>query len=284
MRVVFCGVRGSTPAPGPEFATVGGHTSCVAIGAGTGGPPRLVLDAGTGLRRLSTLLDGAPFAGTILLGHLHWDHTQGLPFFAAGDRPDAHTRVLLPEQGAPAVDLVARFMSPPAFPVGPLGLRGSWSFESIDEGRHEIEGFEVLAREIPHKGGRTFGYRISDGTASVAYLTDHGPAGVLGPGPDGGGPYHAAALELCQGVDLLIHDAQHTAEELAAVAAFGHSSADYAVELGRRCAVPRVLLFHHDPNRTDEQIASIERSFRTRRDVWVEAAREGAEIVLPGER
>ena len=84
MRVVFCGVRGSTCAPGAEFVRYGGHTSCVAL-AHDGGPPTLVLDAGTGLRNLTRHLDGQPFRGTILLGHLHWDHTHGLPFFVAGN-------------------------------------------------------------------------------------------------------------------------------------------------------------------------------------------------------
>ena len=90
----------------------------------------------------------------------------------------------------------------------------------------------MLALEIPHKGGRTFGYRVSDGRSSIAYLSDHGPS-ALGPGPDGWGPYHDAALALADGVDVLIHDAQHTADELPAAGACGHSAADYAVRLGR---------------------------------------------------
>ena len=286
MRVTLCGVRGSTPAPGADYARVGGNTSCVAVCHGDEHRPRLVLDAGTGLRAVTSMLDGAPFDGTILLGHLHWDHTHGLPFFAAADHPLARTRVLLPAQGAPAIDLVARFMSPPSFPIGPLGLRGAWSFESIDEGEHDIEGFAVLALEIPHKGGRTFGYRVSDGSATIAYLSDHGPYGAFGPGPDGLGPYHRSALELCAGADVLIHDAQHTAEELPARGSFGHSAVGYPVELARRCGVPRVLLFHHDPERTDDDVAAIERSLQAScaagGGVAVEAGVEGMTIDLPG--
>jgi phosphoribosyl 1,2-cyclic phosphodiesterase len=239
-----------------------------------------VLDAGTGLRAVTALLDGHPFDGTIMLGHLHWDHTHGLPFFAGGDRPDAHTTVLVPSQGAAAIELVSRFMSPPSFPVDPRGLRGEWSFESLEEGEHEIEGFRVLAREIPHKGGRTFGFRISDDGGTIAYLSDHGPYGAFGPGPDGLGPYHEAALSLCDGTDVLIHDAQHTASELPARASFGHSAADYAVGLARHCRVPRVLLFHHDPDRTDDQVAAIEHAWRDAPDIAVEAAREGMAIDL----
>jgi phosphoribosyl 1,2-cyclic phosphodiesterase len=279
MRVVLCGVRGSTPSPGREFARVGGNTSCVALYRHGDDRPRLVLDAGTGLRAVTDLLGGAPFEGTILLGHLHWDHTHGLPFFRGGDHGAARTRVLLPAQGTAAIDVVSRFMSPPAFPIGPQELRGAWSFDSLEEGEHEIEGFRVLAREIPHKGGRTFGYRLSDAVGTVTYLSDHGPYGALGPGPEGLGPYHESAIALCSGADLLIHDAQHTAQELPGAASFGHSAADYAVGLARHCRVPRVLLFHHDPSRTDDEVDAIEASLHAS-DVKVEAAREGTSIEL----
>ena len=92
MRLHLCGVRGSTPAPGPDFVEIGGHTSCIAIARDEDAHPTLVLDAGTGLRTVTCLLGERPFDGTILLTHLHWDHTQGLPFFRAGDRPDAGVR------------------------------------------------------------------------------------------------------------------------------------------------------------------------------------------------
>src|SRR5688572_18271729 len=169
MRVVICGARGSTPAPGSEYVRYGGHTACVAL-ARDGERPTLVIDAGTGLTRLSKILDGQAFRGTILLGHLHWDHTHGLPFFAAGDRSDSRVRLLMPADGDPQ-ELLARVISPPHFPIGPDELEGSWSFERIGEGEHEIEGFSVLALEVPHKGGVTLGYRISDGESAVTYLS-----------------------------------------------------------------------------------------------------------------
>lgn len=283
MRVHLCGVRGSTPAVGAEFAAVGGNTSCVAIVHDDEVMPRLVLDAGTGLRAVSTLLAGEPFRGTILLGHLHWDHTHGLPFFRAGDRPDAVTRLLVPEQGMPAIDLIGTFMAPPAFPIGPERLRGEWSFESIDEGVHSVEGFRMLAREIPHKGGRTLGYRIDDGGSSLAYLSDHGPVEAMGPGLDGLGPYHEAALELCRDVDLLIHDAQYTAAELPDRASFGHSAGEYAVGLAERAGASSVLLFHHDPDRTDTEVEAIERMLAASTQINVVAAREGETISLPAQ-
>ena len=254
MEVHFCGVRGSTPAPGIEFVRYGGHTSCVALTPDGGTAPRLILDAGAGLQRASALLDGGPFDGTILLTHLHWDHVLGLPFFAASDREDAHTHVLLPEQasGAGAAEVLAGMMSPPYFPVGPTELRGSWSFGTVNPGVHEIEGFTVLAREVPHKGGRTFGYRISDGHSTLTYMPDHCPT-ALGAGEDGFGAIHETAVELAAGTDLLIHDAQLFPAELAETN-FGHAVADYAVGLARHAQARAVAFFHHRPDRRDEAL------------------------------
>ncbi|MDQ3570823.1 MAG: MBL fold metallo-hydrolase [Actinomycetota bacterium] len=277
MRLHVFGVRGSTPAPGPEFVRYGGHTSCVAL-AHDGMAPSLVLDAGTGIRRLTGVLGGLPFRGTILLGHLHWDHTRGLPFFAAGDHPDARVHLYLPEQGD-AVEILSRAMSPPHFPISPQELRGDWSFDGLCPGQHELEGFTVLALDIPHKGGRTFGFRVSDGAASVAYLSDHSPV-TLGPGAEGLGEYHQAAMALAQGVDLLVHDAQHTAEEFEAKRSFGHSAVEYAVGLAREAGARRLLLFHHDPPRTDDALDAIVASHQDG-PVPVEAAVEETTVELP---
>ena len=101
MKVTFHGVRGSTPVAGPEFARVGGHTSCLAFSHGDE-LPTLVLDAGTGLQTLIPTFAGRPFRGTILLTHLHWDHVQGLPFAPPLDRDDARVVLAQPAQGDPA--------------------------------------------------------------------------------------------------------------------------------------------------------------------------------------
>ncbi len=269
MRLWVCGVRGSTPAPGRDFVRYGGHTSCVAL-AHDGGTPSLVLDAGTGIRRIGDLMNGSPFHGAILLGHLHWDHTQGLPFAGVFDREGAKVALYQPAQGDP-VEVLSRAMAPPHFPIGPQQLRGDWTFEALSEGSHDIAGFSVLALDIPHKGGRTFGYRVSDGRASMAYLSDHWPIS-LGPGPDGLGEYHPAVLELTRGVDVIFHDAQYTAAELPARAQFGHSAIEYAVGLCER-AGSRLLLYHHDPNRTDDQLDALVAQWADHSPA-VEAARE----------
>ena len=254
MRVVFCGVRGSTCAPGMEFVRYGGHTSCVAL-AHDGGVPTLVLDAGTGLRNLTRHLGGQPFRGTILLGHLHWDHTHGLPFFAAGNEPESEVTVVMPAQGDPE-GVLERAFSPPHFPVTPTQLRGHWRVTSHEPGTSEVEGFSVLAAEIPHKGGRTFGYRVTDGRGTLAYLSDHSPV-AAGAGPDGLGAYHDSALALAENVDLLIHDAQHTAAEFADRAFLGHSAVEYAVGLAETAGARTLVLFHHDPSRTDDEIDAL---------------------------
>ena len=256
MRLHLCGVRGSTPAPGPAFARVGGHTSCVAVAHHAEPAPRLLLDGGTGLRRVAELLDGGPFEGALLLGHLHWDHTQGIPFFAAGDRPDARVDVHLPVADGDAAHGLDGLMAPPFFPIEASELHGRWSFQALDEGSLEVEEFTVLVREIPHTGGRTFGFRVGDGDGTIAYISDHGPI-ALGSGPDGWGPYHEAVCELTDGVDVLLHDAQFTAAELADRPHFGHSAADYAVALAERCHVDRLLLYHHDPDRTDDEVDAL---------------------------
>lgn len=268
MRLRFCGVRGSTPAPGRDFVGVGGHTSCVAVTPAGAVLPTLLLDAGTGIRVVSDLVAPGPFAGTILLTHLHWDHVQGIPFFAAGDRDDASVRVLLPDAGTEAVAAIAGAMSPPHFPIGPDGLRGVWSFAAIDEGTTEVEGVTVSAREIPHKGGRTFGFRLTDGTGSVAYLPDHDPA------PSG--PARLAALELVRDVDLLVHGGQFTAAESARAHAYGHAVVDDVVELAVEAGARELWLTHHAPARTDADVAEIVAGLAGA-PLPVHAAREGDE-------
>lgn len=276
MRLTFCGVRGSTPAPGAAFLRYGGSTSCVAVQTG-GEPVRLLLDAGTGICAVDDLLD-APYDGVILLGHLHWDHTHGLPFFRAGGREGSRVQVMIPAQGDSVEAVLARAFSPPHFPIVPSQLGAGWTFEPIAPGTRTFGSYEVLAREIPHKGGRTFGYRVSDGHSTVAYLSDHSPSSV-GPGLDGLGERHDAALELAADVDVLIHDAQHLAAEFPGVGYLGHASAEYAVALGREAGAKRVVLYHHAPGRTDDQVDALLASVQSS-SLSVLAAREGLVLDL----
>jgi ribonuclease BN (tRNA processing enzyme) len=232
----------------------GGHTSSLAITADGAAVPGLVLDAGTGIRAVSALLNGRPFRGTIALTHLHWDHVHGMPFFTAGDRNDAVISVLLPEpEDGDAIAALERGMSPPHFPITPRQLRGDWTIAGLQPGQVEAGPLTLLAREIPHLGGRTFGYRVSDGRRSIAYLPDHRPT-ALGPGPDGLGSYHDAALELADGADVLLHDSFWYADEFDPARDLGHSAAEYAIGLAAAAGARRVVLLHHRPDRSDDEL------------------------------
>ena len=144
-------------------------------------------------------------------------------------------------------------MSPPFFPIGPRGLRGEWTFTAVEHGPTEIHGFSVMAYDVPHKGGRTVGYRISDGSASISYAPDHRPT-AFGPGDDGFGAYHEAALALATDVDVLVHGGPYRAQELRIADDFGHTTIPYAVGLACRGGAKRLVITHHSPVRTDEQL------------------------------
>jgi phosphoribosyl 1,2-cyclic phosphodiesterase len=248
MRLWLLGVRGSTPAPGAEFVRYGGNTSCVAIAADGQDVPTLVLDAGTGLRSLTALLPGPAFQGTILLSHLHWDHMQGIPFFAAGDHYQSVVDLYLPAQGGlSGRDLLAKTMSPPCFPIPPEGLRGAWTFTALKPGRIDVAGFGVTAAEVAHKGGRTYGYRVDDSWGSIAYLPDHGP--VQGCSDE--------LRAMIRGVDVLVHDAQFLESERSVADLFGHATVDDAIRLATDADVKALVLFHHGPARTDDQLDAI---------------------------
>jgi len=253
MKVVIHGARGSTPAAGREFARVGGNTSCVSLAPTGSNVPTLLLDAGTGVRNATTALGDAPFRGDILLTHLHWDHVQGIPFFQAADREDAQVRLRLPAQddasaGSPgsAEALLAEAMSPPHFPIGPDGLRGDWSLEALDPGTFACGGFMVTALDIPHKGGRTFGFRIEADAATIAYLPDH-DAEFDNP----------AALELCDDVDVLLHGGMFGEDERPTARAFGHGTVADAWRLARNAGARSLVVLHHAPNRTDDEVEEL---------------------------
>jgi phosphoribosyl 1,2-cyclic phosphodiesterase len=258
VKLVLLGVRGSTPAVGPDFTRWGGHTSCVAVLTGTAEVPSLVLDAGTGLRDLPALVDGRPYRGAIVLSHLHWDHLQGLPFCPVIDHPESEVDLYLPGAGDPYA-LLARAMSPPHFPIEPGGLLGRWRFEPA-------AAAPVRTAEIAHKGGTTVGIRVEADGRSVAYLPDH----VVG---------DAAAEELIAGVDVLLHDGQFLDREAERAHAYGHSTLGEALRLADRCEVGRLVLTHHAPARTDAEIDALAAAFRcTPGGRPVAFARQGATI------
>jgi len=274
------GVRGSTPAPGADFVRYGGHTSCVAVLGDGQAEPELVLDGGTGVRDLGALTGGRPFHGTVVLTHLHWDHVQGIPFCPVLDHPEAGVDLLVPgpwdgEHGhAEAVglkprDLLARAMAPPHFPIPPEGLLGSWRFRPARPGQHEAGATRVWLERAPHKGGTTLAVRVDlDGT-SLAYLPDHLVSGAEAP-PDAG------LSRLLDQVDLLVHDGQFLDDEQARAADYGHSTIGQALRLADQHQVGRVLLTHHAPGRTDDELDRLAaRVTRTPQGRPVAFARQG---------
>jgi ribonuclease BN (tRNA processing enzyme) len=286
VRLVLLGVRGSTPAPGAAYLRYGGHTSSVAVLAEADAVPRLVLDGGTGVRDLTDLMAGQPFRGALVLSHLHWDHVYGLPFSRALDVDGAQIEVWVPAVGGDcgptpdhaidhAIDhaaesddvarhLIAATMSPPHFPIGPDGLLGRWRFRLARPGRlpiaaapEEVSPTVVRVAPVRHKGGTTWAVRVDlDGT-SVGYVPDHAittleNGRLVEPADD-----DVAALDLLQGVDLLLHDGQFTAAQARLAADYGHSTIEDALAWADRCQAGRLVLIHHAPTRTDDELDAL---------------------------
>jgi phosphoribosyl 1,2-cyclic phosphodiesterase len=253
MRVEFHGVRGSTPCEGSQFSRYGGHSSCVSLEVD--GEPPIVFDLGTGLRAYGERLGGASeFHGTALLSHLHWDHVQGLPFFAPLHNAATKLAVYGPRQAeGPLDEVFAQLMRPPFFPIRPEGLNGDVRFYDTVDDDFPVGLAKVRSRWVRHVGP-TLGFRVDWHGASVAYVPDHGP-GCCPDDPDDYVPHEI--LELCDGVDLLIHDAQHTAKEYEPKRHWGHSTVDYALQVARESGARHLALFHHDPSHVDTDLDRI---------------------------
>ena len=247
LNVSFYGTRGSTPCPSEDNRRYGGNTSCVALESPGHDP--IVLDLGTGLRFFGeTQPNDGTFRGAALVTHLHWDHVQGLPFFTPVLKPGAQFDIYGPPQaGSTLSDAFHRFICPPFFPVTVEQLYGQMTFYDAGDTDLVLDGAKVRVRPVPHVGANN-GYRVEMGGASVAYLSDHQMP------QDGTHSVSEDVLELCDGVDVLIHDAQYTPEEFVEKAHWGHCTIDYAVFVAREAGAKRLALFHHDPARTDDQL------------------------------
>lgn len=283
VRVVFNGVRGSTPCAGADYVRFGGSSSCVAIEPDDGAP--IILDLGTGLRPYGRQWEASgsePFRGHVLLTHLHWDHVQGLPFFTPLHRPDAALEVFGPRlESGSLSEVLDRLMGPPFFPIRARDLAAEVAFREVGEDDFAVGSAKVRSRWLRHTDA-TLGFRVEVAGAVVAYLPDHGQGCSDHADdhiPDG-------VLELCDGADVLIHDAQHTVEEFAPKRHWGHSTVDYALHVGREAGVREVVLFHHDPAHTDADLDRIEAvacDLGSRLGLaGVTAAREGSALSLSG--
>jgi ribonuclease BN (tRNA processing enzyme) len=161
-------------------------------------------------------------------------------------------------------------MSPPCFPIPPEGLRGAWTFNALQPGRFNLGGLGVTAVEVAHKGGRTYGYRVDDLSGSIAYLPDHGP--VQGCSDE--------VRAMIRGVDVLLHDAQFVEAERSTADLFGHATVDDAIRLATEAEVRTLVLFHHGPFRTDDQLDTLALGLDAPMNVFF--AVEGQVIQVPG--
>jgi phosphoribosyl 1,2-cyclic phosphodiesterase len=251
VTITFYGVRGSTPCTGAEFARYGGHSSCVVLEAPD--QPPILFDLGTGLRPYGMKCEGT-FHGTALLSHLHWDHMQGLPFFVPLHVPGATLDVYGPRQAdGPLGDVFAQMMRPPFFPIRPADLTGEVRFHDTADDDFPVGLAKVRSRWVRHVGP-TLGFRVDWNGTSIAYLPDHGPGTVVEHADDF---VPAEVLELCDGVDVLIHDAQHTLAEYEPKRHWGHCTVDYAVLVAREVNARSLVLFHHDPIHGDDEMDRI---------------------------
>ncbi|HTL84110.1 MAG TPA: MBL fold metallo-hydrolase [Acidimicrobiia bacterium] len=252
IRVRFNGVRGSTPCAGEAYTKYGGNSSCVALEADNAQP--IIFDLGTGLRPYGVQCDG-DFHGAVLLTHLHWDHVQGLPFFTPMHRESSSLDVYGPRQAdGPLGDVFTAMMRPPHFPITPAQLAGDVRFHDTGDDDFPIGVAKVRSRWVRHVGP-TLGFRVDWNGVSVAYIPDHGP-GCCPEDPDDYVPQEM--LELCDGVDVLIHDAQHTHEEYGPKRHWGHCTIEYAVHVARESGARKLVLFHHDPSHGDAELDRIE--------------------------
>lgn len=245
--MTFYGVRGSTPCPCEANRRYGGNTACVAIEVD--GDEPIVLDIGTGLRFWGeTLPQDGTFAGSALVTHLHWDHVQGLPFFVPVDRVGARLDIYAPEQEeGPLKDVFDDLMRPPYFPVRAAELRGDITFHGVQEADFAVGNAKVKTRNVPHPGP-TVGYRVEWDGRVVTYISDHQEP------MDGSQSVSDGVLELCDGADLLIHDAQYTPDEFEQKKHWGHCTVDFALKVAQEAGVRTLALFHHDPARSDDAV------------------------------
>jgi phosphoribosyl 1,2-cyclic phosphodiesterase len=273
MRVRFWGVRGSIPVPGAGTARIGGNTPCVEVR--TADREVIILDAGTGIRALGQELERNPdqrLLAILLFSHTHWDHIQGLPFFSPA-RLRHNRMVIMGERrlGKRLERVLAGQMTDVYLPFTLEDLHADLLIKEVHDGEQIVAGDRttILPHRIPHPGG-AFGYRISSQEKVVVYASD-----VNHP-PDGLDP---RVVELAQGADLLIHDAQFTPEEKQDRSAWGHSSWLEAVQVAQDAGVRRLILFHHDPDHCDNELEEIERQAQAVFPATL-LAREGLEVTL----
>jgi phosphoribosyl 1,2-cyclic phosphodiesterase len=270
VRVTFWGTRGSIPTPGAHTVRYGGDTPCVSL---EDGPGLLILDAGSGIRRLgeALLARGHRAPIDVLLSHTHWDHIQGLPFFAPVHDPKLKVRIYGPRPELLALrEVLMRQMSPPVSVPAYAADAARMEVTEITAGELRTDYFRIGALPLRHPG-RTLGFSVSAATggATVNYLTDN-ELGDLSTAPD----WQAALVGFLQGSEVLIHDATYADNEVPARRGWGHSSGSQAVDLAVAAGVRKLMLFHHAPEHGDREVDRVLAEARRR------VAVAGAQLVV----
>jgi phosphoribosyl 1,2-cyclic phosphodiesterase len=267
------GVRGSAPSPGAHTVRYGGHTTCLELAFAE--DHRLILDCGSGLRTLGNELavreHQGPLRFDVLLTHYHTDHLEGLRFF----KPLYEPRSEFVFHGFPPEDMdvqgaVDGLMRPPWFPLRLEDTPSRKRFVDLSEGTMDLHGLSITAASVDHPQGSA-GYRLDHGSHSIAFVTDTEPRDPAS---------ESAVARLAVGVGVLIHDAQYTPEEYERLyRGWGHSTWRHAIEAARRSGARELLLFHHDPDRSDEDLDAILEQARKEFPA-VRMAREGMTLEL----
>jgi len=281
VRLTIWGCRGSVPTPGPETLECGGNTSCVEVSLDNG--TVLVLDAGTGIRRLGEqLVERGTKRVHLLLTHLHLDHVEGLRFFSP--LWDAQTTIDIWGPPSPILSLkerIARSFSPPLFPIDLAAVPAHVEFRDVAREQWTIDGATVTADLVVHPGP-TVGFRVETVTSSFAYLPDHEPA--LAGRIEGRSTDWLSGASVAENADVLFHDAQYFEDEYEERIGWGHSSVGDAVTFSRAVGARRLLLFHHEPAHSDASLEELEahaRSLAGGDGSSPTLAREGMVVELP---
>lgn len=259
MKVRFWGTRGSIPKPGHATLRHGGNTACIEVRSNAG--TLIVLDCGSGAHDLGQALlaqGRLPVRGHLLITHTHWDHIQGVPFFAPFFVPGNEWDIYAPRGLAQSLhDTLAGQMQYAYFPITLEQLGASIRFHELVEGVFQVGDVLVRTQYLNHPA-LTLGYRLEADGSTLVYACDHEPyARQLGSGRGQVIGQDRRHVDFLAGADLVIHDAQYTADEYPAKVGWGHSTVEYAMLVAGLAGAKRLAFTHHDPLRSDEALDTI---------------------------
>jgi len=278
MKISLRGVRGSIPTTGPDTAYYGGNTSCTMVSEKDW---LLVLDGGSGMQKFNVANTTTNKRIDILLTHLHLDHLQGLGFFSPLFDPSLDIHIWGPSSNTRSLhSRLSRYLSPPLFPVLLRDLPCKLTLHEVENSFFEIGPFTIQSSFVIHPGP-TVGFRITGQHSVFTYIPDHEP--VLGSLKLLADKKWISGIDLALNADLLLHDAQFTAEEYKNKIGWGHSSMEDTLEFASISCVKHLLLTHHDPSHSDSQLNEIFFGLQKRISYpfRYELAAEGMEIELP---